>query len=60
MNTTSHTAQELIEEIFTDRLSTFEFEGIEYDASIVASVTKEIIEMTLEVSMDYIEELNRK
>ena len=51
----------LINQLFDIAIAEYEYNSdTGYDASIIASITKEIIEATLEVSMDYIEELNRK
>ena len=51
----------LINQLFDIAIAEYEYNSdTGYDASIIASITKEIIEATLEVSMDYIDELNRK
>jgi hypothetical protein len=51
----------LIIQLFDIAIAEYEYNSdTGYDASIIASITKEIIEATLEVSMSYIEVLNWK
>lgn len=58
---TANVTDKLINEIFTVELAKFEYNSdTNYTELVIADITKEIIETTLKVSMEYLEELNRK
>lgn len=58
---TANVTDKLVNEIFTAELAKFEYNSdTNYTELVIADITKEIIETTLKVSMEYLEELNRK
>ena len=58
---TANVTDKLINEIFILEITKFEYNlDTRHTESVIACITKEIIEATLKISMDYIDELNRK
>jgi hypothetical protein len=58
---TANVTDKLINEIFVSEIAKSElYLDSGYTELVIADITKEIIEATLKISMDYIDELNRK
>ena len=58
---TANVTDKLINEIFILEITKFEYNlDTRHTESVIACITKEIIEATLKIYMDYIDELNRK
>jgi len=58
---TANVTDKLINEIFVSEIAKSElYLDSGYTELVIADITKQIIETTLQVSMEYLEELNRK
>ena len=58
---TANVTDKLITEIFISEIAKFEYNSdYSYTELVIADITKQIIETTLQVSTEYLEELNRK
>ena len=58
---TANVTDKLINEIFISEIAKFEYNSdSSYTELVIADITKQIIETTLQVSTEYLEELNRK
>ena len=58
---TANVTDKLITEIFIAEIAKFEYNSdSSYTELVIADITKQIIETTLQVSTEYLEELNRK
>ena len=60
MLNTRNAQETLINQIFDIAIAEYEFNmDVGYEAITIADITKNIIETTLTISMEYLEELNR-
>ena len=58
---TANVTDKLINEIFIAEIAKFEYNSdSSHTELVIADITKQIIETTLQVSTEYLEELNRK
>ena len=58
---TANVTDKLINEIFISEIAKFEYNlDSSYTELVIADITKQIIETTLQISTEYLEELNRK
>jgi len=58
---TANVTDNLINEIFISEVAKFEYNSdSSYTELVIADITKQIIETTLQISTEYLEELNRK